>query len=365
MKLKRLMFKSLCITALCVGFTSCDDEESDKWNEGAQVQLPSNRVFILNEGIYGMNNASLTFYNPKTHEVMEDIYYTQNGARLGDTAQDMIEYNGDLYIIMNGSSYITRLNGAGVEQARYSFTEEQGQPRYVCAEDGKVYVTLYSGNVARLDAKTLSLESMVKVGDNPEQIIEEDGMLYCVNSGWGYDNRLSIIDTRTFSEADSQAEHVEIFTNPQRIIEVNDRIFIQGYGGAWPDPYTYPVVYYDKLTKNTTEIGQGTHLAAYKDILYVAFCYTEDYINYTTKFYTYDTNTTQKSDVSFLKDAPEEVLNGNIYMMEINPENGDIYIGVTHYNTGNGDIYRFKSDGTFLHSFESGGQGPNNVVFMD
>ena len=71
-----------------------------------------------------------------------------------------------------------------VEQARYSFTDEQGQPRYMAAEDGKLYVTLSSGNVARLDANTLTFEKMVAVGQNPEHIIEEDGKLYLVNSGF-------------------------------------------------------------------------------------------------------------------------------------------------------------------------------------
>ena len=44
----------------------------------------------------------------------------------------------------------------------------------------------------------LTFEKMVAVGQNPEHIIEEDGKLYLVNSGFGYDNRLSIIDIKTF-----------------------------------------------------------------------------------------------------------------------------------------------------------------------
>ena len=363
MKLRSLFLSALCLMATGAVFTACeDDDDNDKWNENAEVVLPKQRAFVLNEGIYGMNNANVSFYNPATGEVITDIYAKQNGGlKLGDTAQDMIGYNGDIYVIVNGSSYITRLSGAGVELARYAFTEEQGQPRYAVAEDGKVYVTLYSGNVARLDAKTLDFEKMVAVGNNPEQLVEEDGKLYVVNSGWGYDNRLSIIDLRTFESA----EHVTIMTNPQRIIEVNDCIFIQGYGAAYPDPYTYPVQLYDRQTKTVSTIGQGTHMAEYGDKLYVAYCSTADWVNYTTTFYTYDTRTRQKSETSFLKDAPAELTTGNVYMLEVNPENGDIYVGVTYYEAGEGDIYRFKADGTFVGKFESGGQGPNAMVFFE
>ena len=58
---------------------------------------------------------------------------------------------------------------------------------------------------------------MVAVGKNPEGIIEEDGKLYLVNSGFGYDNRLSIIDINTFDKA----ENIEIFQNPEKILEAN------------------------------------------------------------------------------------------------------------------------------------------------
>lgn len=361
MNFRSLFLSTLCLLAVGTVFTACEDDEDDSWNNGATVALPKNRVFILNEGIYGKNNASLTFYNPATKEIVPDLFFSQNGYKLGDTAQDMIEYNGELYIVMNGSNYITRLSGAGVELARYEFRAEEGQPRYATAEDGKVYVTLYSGNVARLDAKTLNMEAMVKVGNNPEQIIEEDDKLYCVNSGWGYDNRLSIIDLKTFKEA----EHVEIFTNPQRIIECNDRIFIQGYGAAYPNPYTYPVALFDPLTKTYTEIGQGTNMAAYGPILYVANTQTTDWVNFTTDFYTYDTRTGKVNSESFLKNVPEELLTGNVYMLDINQENGEIYVGVTHYAAGNGDVYRFKADGTFVEKFESGGQSPNAMVGLD
>ena len=45
-------------------------------------------------------------------------------------------------------------------------------------------------------------------------------------------------------------------------------------------------------------------------------------------------------------------------------ENGDFYVGTTDYNT-NGDIYRFKKDGTFIEKFESGGVSPRAAVFID
>ena len=361
MKFRTLILSTLCLMAVSTMFFACDDDDDNRFDNDTLVVLPKGRAFILNEGIYGMNNANVSFYNSVTGDVMADVYSLQNGGKkLGDTGQDMIFYYGNIYVVLNGSRYITRLNDSGVELARYAFAEELGDPRYMAAKDGKIYVTLYSGNVARLDAETLALAQMVAVGYNPEQLVAKDGFLYVVNSGWGYDNRLSIIDLNTFESA----EHVEIMTNPQRIIEVNDYLFIQGYGAAYPDPYTYPVQLYNPQTKTTTTIGRGTHIASYEDKLYVAYCSTVDWVNYTTTFYTYDTRSGVKSETSFLKDAPADLLSGNVYMLEVNPENGDIYVGVTYYDAGEGDIYRFSADGTFLSSFESGGLGPSAMVFF-
>lgn len=49
----------------------------------------------------------------------------------------MISYNNHIYVAVYGSKYITKLNEACVELKRYEFTDEQGQPRCMVAENGK------------------------------------------------------------------------------------------------------------------------------------------------------------------------------------------------------------------------------------
>lgn len=361
MKLRSLFFGALCMLMLGASFTSCSDDDDDnkRNDEGSKVELSQNRVFILNEGSYQKNNAAITFYDPDGKaSVIDDIFFKQNNAKLGDTGQDMIKYNDNIYVAMYGSKYICRLNEACVEQARYSFTDEQGQPRYMAADDGKLYVTLSSGNVARLDATTLNFEKMVAVGNNPEYIIEEDGKLYLLNSGYGYDNRLSIIDTKTFDEA----ENVEVFPNPQQILEAGDKIFIQGYGAPYPD-YTYPVAIYDKTNKTYKEIGKGTLMAAYNDIVYVIYSETDFNANTSNHtLYSYNAKTDEKKEVSFLQ-MPDGLKTSIIHMLSINPENGDFYVSTTDYTT-NGDVYRFKKDGTYIGKFECG-VSPKAAVYID
>ena len=81
MKLRSLFFGTLCMLMLGVSFTSCsdDDDDSKKNDEGSKVELPENRVYILNEGSYQKNNAGITYYDPdKRNNVIDDIFYKQN-----------------------------------------------------------------------------------------------------------------------------------------------------------------------------------------------------------------------------------------------------------------------------------------------
>ncbi len=371
MKLRKIFYACLCGLAL-TAFTACsdDDDENDntvEWNAtelGSKVEMSQTRAFILNEGSYGANNAHLTYFDYSTHSVYgSDIYYVQNGVNIGDTGQDLIEYNGNLYMAVYNSNYITKLNGVGIEQGRISFNDypELGQIRYMVAVNGYIYVTSYGGYVNKVDAETLDLIGSVQVGDNPEQITECDGYLYCMNSGWGYDNRLSIINESTFDTA----ENVEIFLDPEKIINVDGTIVLQGYGGYYPD-YTYPVAIYNKSSKTYEQIGVGTDIAGYNGIIYIV----NSDVNYmttpytgTTEIYSYNIKT-GAIDNSVL-DIPEELANLSTYGISINPNTGYVYVLATNFTWGDGTVYYFDNNGNYLGKFSSGGQNPSKIVFLN
>ena len=73
--------------------------------------MPENRVYILNEGSYQKNNAGITYYDPdKRNNVIDDIFYKQNEAKLGDTGQDIIRYGSKIYIAVYKSSIVEVIN---------------------------------------------------------------------------------------------------------------------------------------------------------------------------------------------------------------------------------------------------------------
>jgi hypothetical protein len=362
MKIKSLLFSLLCVLAISFSYTSCSsNDDDDLIDSGSTLNLPRTRAYFLNEGSYDMNNSGITFYAPnKDHDKVNDIYMTQNKKGLGDTGQDMIEHDNNIYVVVYGSSLLVKLNSACVEQNRLAFSESDGQPRYITEGGGKLYVTLYSGKVAKIDPKELKIEGYVTVGSNPEKIIENDGFLYVVNSGWGSGKTLSVINVAEFK----LTKTIEIATNPFKVFESEDQIFVLAYGASYPDPYTYPVQKVDIATGNTTIIANATNMCEHNGTIY--FVYSEtDWNTYqsTNTFFSYNVKTGALNNNSFLTDMPSELASATINMMVVNPENGELYIGTSDYTT-NGDIYRFNANKKFVEKFESGGISPTAAVFF-
>ena len=192
------------------------------------------------------------------------------------------------------------MDNAAKKLATISFDASEGQPRYLAAKNGKIYVTLYGGYVAKIDAASFQKEAMVQVGSNPEGIVESNGKLYVCNSGWGYDNTMSVIDIATFTVEKT----VEVASNPNEIIAAGGKIFIQSYGGAYPD-YDYQVQMYDPASGNVERLTAATKLAAYDDVVYIVYSDT-DWATYTTTnvFSTYNVETGELKTENYLKDMP-------------------------------------------------------------
>lgn len=372
MKVRSLLFSTLCVLAMSAALTACSsDNDQDDWSndEGSKVELPANRAFILNQGKNGGNNAGLAFYAPDKNAAnskdnfITNIYKLQNGQELGDVGQDIIKYNGHIYITMYGSKLLIKLNEAGVEQQRISFTETDGAPRYMAVDNGKIYVTLYSGKVARIDANTLAIEDYVAVGKNPEEIIEEGNKLYVANSGWGSGTTVSVIDMATFKKE----KDIEVTVNPNLLLEANDEIYLISFGNWGDIPQTFQRVITDPKTgeKGYEVIADASLFAERNDLIYLIDSKT----NWTTKetintFFTYNAKNHTLNKKTFLQNMPEELGRKSLMGISIDDENGDIYVTTSDF-TSNGDAYRFSANGTFIEKFDCGGINPVKMIFLN
>ena len=375
MKVRSLLLSVLCMLALSVSFSSCSDDDGQSWDDsGSKIELPYVRAYFLNEGTMGQNNAGIAFYAPnKDNDVIGDIYKAQNKASLGDPGQDMIEYEDYIYVSVYGSNYLAKLNAACVEQARVSFVGDADLSagiRYIAAHDGYIYASFYGGVVAKINANTLKVEKkLTGYGDNLEGVAICNDMLYVANAykieggNYIYHTEVLVFDLNAFSFK----ETLTVASNPNNLTEDNDKVFLISWDYSAESRVLQMID--SKNNNKVTNLGYATHVAVENDKLYCVDSRV-DYSNWpetaaVNTFYTYDVKLGTKSSGSFLKNAPEELSTAVIYMITVNDSNGDIYIGTTGHSNVNGDIYRFRNDGTYMEKFDCGGQNPNSAVFFN
>ncbi|MBD5250752.1 MAG: hypothetical protein HDS56_06215 [Barnesiella sp.] len=374
MNLANFKYSFVALAAVAGVFTSCSDSDDNDFDDnGSKVVLGNNRVFILNEGTMGMNNANITYYNPdKSGDIIADIFKLQNGVQLGDNGNDLIEYNDDMYVAVYGSNYLARLNSAGVEMVRKEFASDadfRGGIRSIDADNGFIYASFYGGVVAKFDARTLEVKAkLTTTGSNLEDIVVEDGKIYVANSYaiidgvYTYLDELIVVDARTFTQLPS----IKVTSNPNRVLEADDKIFVISNDYS-QESYVLQMVE-PRNDNKVTVIGYATDMAEDDDVLYLVDSrtdYTTTPFTTTNTFYSYDIKRGSLSNTSFLRNAPAELASASVYSMAVDDETGDIYINTTYYTYSNGDVYRFRRNGTFVEKFDCGGQNPRAIVFMD
>lgn len=297
--------------------------------------------------------------------------------RLGDTAQDIIEHNGSVYVSVFGSNYVARLNAACVEQKRISFASDpelQGGVRSLAAEGKYVYATFYGGIVAKIDAESLAVVAKLKTPEgNLEGIVETGGKLYVANSytqqydpqtqytNYVYNKDVYEIDLKSFTLKST----IKVSSNPNVLVEEDGKVFVISYGNYADEGYSLDMI--DTRAGNAvSHLAAASDMAAGKDRIYLLYSVT-DWATYTTTntWFSYDVKSGRLDTSSFLKNMPEALGSGHVSMMSCDTSTGDIYIGLTNYTQANGEVYRFRADGSLVGSFDCGGQNPFRAIFLD
>ena len=357
---------TLCSLMLGMSFTACLEDDLE------QPELPiepeTYPAYILNEGLWGANNANITrFYPQYKIDNLSDFYQEMNGTKMGDVANAMMEEDDNIFVVLNGSKYVARLDLLCMEQARYTFPSTDGEPRCIDVEDDYAYVTQYGGQVTKLNIKDMTLAGTFKGGDNLEGIVEKNGKLYVANSytvngsnNWIYNKEVFVINAKTMT----LEKTIKVVDNPTKLYEIDNRIYLISAGNYADVPGALQIIDTQSNTartilNNVTKITEGND-----DLIYgVSSTYDANW-QLTNSFFVYHPKMDEVSQSSFLKDAPSSFATDAIYMLEMDEETGFIYVGTSDYTT-NGTIYQFDQSGKLNCQFDSGGINPSAMVFMD
>jgi hypothetical protein len=241
--MKRFLF--ICSLAAMV-LTGCEIVEfgpkgpaetpsKDEQLTGTQVDVSAipagiRKVFMLNEGGMGSNNATLDFLRVSDGNYVTGAFRKMNPEirdGLGDVGNDVAVHGDELWVVVNNSGIVEVLSAKDETEIA---AIRVATPRFVAFDDTYAYVTSWAGayangnsdagyyvitdyknpkgQVYRINLTSKRVEGSVEVGYQPEGIALKDGKLYVANSGgiasqlppdYAYDKTVSIIDTKTFT----------------------------------------------------------------------------------------------------------------------------------------------------------------------
>ncbi len=361
-------FRALLVFSLVVLLAvSCEKESgrnettsTDAGLAGVEVAVGEkngfDKLFLLNEGQMGKNNASLDFLDFKRKRYVQEAFKKMNPELvqgLGDVANDIqISSAKTAWIVVNCSNLVEVINPYN---EMHVATIPVPQPRYVAFSGSNAFVTSWSGEMVndkqmsgtlyRIDRNEMKVTGQVGVGIGPEGVACHDGKVYVANGG-GYamnGDCLMIFDETTLQKEGE----IKVAKN------IKD-VFIDGKGIAWVRSLgnyaDIPSALYAVDLKNRKVLGRSPELESVR-----ISCLDMDPINgklyaigsnqefdwsgamKTYRLYVVDTETSGVTVRDF-------VFKGDPYYMCVNSFNGDLYVSNAKDYTNPGSLTCYGGD---------------------
>lgn len=337
------------------GLTACDDEKESE----PEDQLPSisRGMLVLNNG--NMKNkieGDLTYYDYATGKAYQNMFQTVNKRSLGDTPQCAIIYGNKMYVGVYESNVIDVLDRSTLKSLKQIKLEgeDANAPRSMVAKNGKVYISMYTGYVSRLDTVTCEIDANVKVGPNPEIIAIHNSKIYVPNSDGqsfsttGPGTTATEIDIASFKVTKT----FDVPLNPCEFHSVGNELYLLSKGDYSKVKSTLYKVASDYTC---TEVCKATNIASDKSKVYIIdapWKIVEENVVYKI----YDSTSGKMSDM--LKDKKDGVYSP--CGVNVDPITGDIFItsyvmdgeNIGTYLPGYCKIY--DRNGVYKSRFETG-----------
>ena len=315
-------------------------------------------VFVLNEGNYQFSNASLSFYDPEEDTVANNLFYKANNAPIGDVAESMALVDGKLYIVVNNSNLIYKVdaNTLKCDQSKPFKISDFYSPRemYFVAPN-KAYVSdLMGTGLWIIDPQDMTHCGFVETGKTTEKLVPVGNELYVSNWSLYYIapnshdsyNTVQVIDMNN----DVKVAEIEVGKEPNSMaVDKNGHVWVLCEGRLWDEDYgEQPSLWEIDTQLKTAE--KRFEFDGTVTVLRANPSGDQLYMFYNNEVRRFDIASLTISESFRIAAEPE----GMFYNMAVEPESGDIYVTDAKNYMMNGTVYRYTSDGLLLSSFEAG-----------
>ena len=324
-----------------------------RWDYGSTEDFAAsgNGLFITCEGNFQYGNATLSYYDPETRTVENEIFFRSNGMKLGDVAQSMVVRDGVGWVVVNNSHVIFAIDVDTFKEV--GRIENLTSPRYIhFISDEKAYVTqiwdnrIFIVNPRRFEVTgCIDVPNMTTESGSTEQMVQLGRYVYC--NCWSYQNRILKIDTQT----DTVVGELTIGIQPTSIvIDRNNKLWTITDGGYEGSPYGYEAPSLYRIDAETFTVEQQfrfrlgdapseVQLNGARDRLY--------WIN--DDVWQMDVEADRVPVRPFLEQRGTKY-----YGLTVDPVRGDVYVADAIDYQQPGMVYRYSQEGELTDSFYVG-----------
>ena len=325
-----------------------------KWDYGDEptdFNAKGKGLFIVCEGNFQYGNATLSYYDPSTNDVLNEVFFRANGMRLGDVAQSMTIYDDKGWIVVNNSHVIFAIDTENFRET--GRIENLTSPRYIhFINKEKAYVSQIWDNrifiVNPAEYKIIgyiSVPGMAQSSGSTEQMVQCGDYVYC--NCWSYQNKIIKIDINN----DEVVDELTVGIQPNSlVIDKRNRLWTITDGGFEGSPYGYeaPMLYCIDAATFSIEKAFSFKLGDSPSEIQINGEGTELYwINNDVWRMSIDSDRLPAEPFIPFRDT-------KFYGLTINPDNDEVYIADAIDYMQQGLIYRYSDQGELIDSFYTG-----------
>ena len=333
------------LTALC---SSCM-----KWEYGLteEFNATGEGLFITNEGNFQYGNASLSYYNPATKKVENEVFYRANAMKLGDVAQSMIIRDNVGWIVVNNSHVVFAIDLTTFKEI--GRITNLTSPRYIhFLSDEKAYITqIWDNRIFIVNPKRyevtgyIECPNMTTESGSTEQMVQYGKYLY-VNC-WSYQNRILKIDTET----DKVVDELVVGIQPTSLVmDCNNKLWTITDGGYEGSPYGYEAPSLYRIDAETFTIEKQFKFKLGDWPSEVQLNGTGDKLYWLNddvwEMSVFDEHLPVKPFLAYAETL--------YYGLTINPHNGDVYVADAIDYQQQGKVYRYSKERELIDEFYVG-----------
>lgn len=215
---------SLFVLFIAAGLAGCSEESISDLLGDNEV-----RLLVANEGNFSDGSGSITSFDSETGSVVQQQFEQVNGRPLAGIIQSVSRSGDRLYIVTNSTNKVEVTHPESLESiatipfddiSPVGFAEASGQKGYVS--------TLFDNSVLVVDLENHERTgTRIEVGNNPQQMVIVGDQLYVANSGFGYDQSVTVIDT----SSDEVVTTLTVGAGPTRMeVDSENRIWVVANG---------------------------------------------------------------------------------------------------------------------------------------